>query len=93
MIIMNVYERTAGDTMPICTAYSIAKGIGLAPSNHVRKIINELVEGGWLNQREQTDLFGRKTILHWLTTDAENLLNEAQDNNIIDWKTVKGWFE
>lgn len=92
-IIMHIYERTAGDTMPICTAYSIAKGIGLTPSTHVRKLLNELATEGWLNQREQMDLFGRKSILLWLTTDAHNLMNQTQENNVIDWKTVKDWFE
>lgn len=92
-ILMNVFERTAGDTAPICTAYSIANGIGLKPSTHVRKLINELVDAGWLNQREQHDLWGRKSILHWLTTDAYEVVREqyAQGGNKL--AKIKSWFE
>ncbi len=93
MIIMNVFDRTAGDTMPICTRYSIAKGIGLAPSTHVKKIVDELVQDGWLNEHEVTDLWGRKSTRLWLVKDANELLRDTVFSGNYNLKFVKAWFE
>lgn len=92
-IMLSIFERLSTETNPVFTPYAIAKELGIKPSTHVKKIVNELVSDGWLNQREQQDLWGRTKYVVWLTTDAFNLLMDTFETGNNNLKFVKSWFE
>lgn len=68
-ILTVLYERSAEVSAVEeagLTMSKIAKKIGLVPSDHVRKILIEMLEAGWINARAMTQKNGiNKVIWTW----------------------------
>lgn len=92
-IIKEIFDKTVTTEYSSSTAYSIAKMVGLAPSSHVKKIVNELAEAGWLNSENRSDFWGRTTVYYWLTNDAYKLLADMWAHGHDSWKILKSEFE
>jgi hypothetical protein len=92
-IITEMFARSEGVEYPAAAAYSIAKMIGLAPSTHVKKMVVELADQGWLNSQEKEDFWGRKMVYYWLTDEAYKLMSEIEEQGRHGWKILKTGFE
>lgn len=75
-IMRSVYLAQVTGLPPYATPYFVAKDIGMKPSTHVKKIINELVSDAWLTENVQADLWGRKTYHLRVTSDAWELISD-----------------
>jgi len=92
-IVLAIFEHMATSVHGRTTAYQVAKEIGMAPSTHIRKMINELIDSGWINEQIVTDIFGRSARLIWLTNDAYKLASDMAAAGVNSWKVLKKEFE
>jgi hypothetical protein len=78
---------------PHMSAYAIAKYLGMKPSSHVKKMLDEVLETGWISYTEMIDLFGKRRCYYYLPPHIFEMIYNLNMSMSGRLNVMKRWFE
>lgn len=92
-ILYTLYSQSETDFYIGLSLWMLAKSIDMKYSSHLKAIADELVADFWLQAVGIQKQNGKYVTCYQLTVTAYELIDEVQKGKIIDWQSLKGWFE